>query len=176
LFCAVQEEDAAWERVAKEVFVNEAQPPPSPSAFSSSQPGASAATTRGLILKGVKWRLPTPTTTEVAGEGMEGKAEPEVRFVPHEQFDSAPLPVNKFRWPYVYLYVAICKVSQCLPTGVLSLVAAGSSLIVNCAGEDRRVTRMAHSGPRSRTGSQPCKTNSRFFSPSAERASRPHVK
>jgi hypothetical protein len=45
---------------------------------------------------------------------MEGKAEPEVRFVPHEQFDSAPLPVNKFRWPYVYLYVAICKVSACL--------------------------------------------------------------
>ncbi len=156
--------------------MSEAQPPPSPSAFSSSQPGASAATTRGLILKGVKWRLPTPTTTEVAGEGMEGKAEPEVRFVPHEQFDSAPLPVNKFRWPYVYLYVAICKVSQCLPTGVLSLVAAGSSLIVSCVGEDRRVTRMAHSGPRSRTGSQPCKTNSRFFSPSAERASRPHVK
>jgi hypothetical protein len=100
--------------VAKEVFVNEAQPPPSPSAFTSSQPGASAATTRGLILKGVKWRLPTPTGVEVTGDGLEGKAEPEVRFVPHEQFDSAPLPVNKFRWPYVYLYVAICKVCVCV--------------------------------------------------------------
>lgn len=34
----------------------------------------------------------------------------EVQFLSHEQFEVAPLPVNKFRWPYLYLYVVNCKV------------------------------------------------------------------
>lgn len=87
------------------VFSGAAVPPPS---SSSSKANTSHQGWRRLLLKDVPWR--TPAT----GEGREAVTELDVQFVPHEQFDSAPLPVNKFQWPYAYVYAAICKVcSDC---------------------------------------------------------------
>jgi len=94
--------------VAKEIFAHEGQPAPDVAASPSPD------TAPGIKLKGVPWRWPIPPPsgpTQAAGEGRETMTELNVRFVQHEQFDSAPLPINKFCWPFVYIYAAVSKVS-----------------------------------------------------------------